>query len=109
MSSSFVAQIMAPGGGIHLVPFTRGVVFCLFLTTTTVFIQGVARLHMGILSLLSVGFYIALGIFQKEYKKFLNRDDGVFDPAAKKSSSSSGSSGSSGAGSTRVSKAKRED
>lgn len=68
---------MSPGGGILLIPFTRAVVCCLFLTTSTVFVMGVARVHMFILSLLSVGFYFALGMFQREYSSFLNNDQAV--------------------------------
>mmetsp|Transcript_11656 Transcript_11656/g.13704 ORF Transcript_11656/g.13704 Transcript_11656/m.13704 type:complete len:109 (+) Transcript_11656:130-456(+) len=70
-SSNFFAQIMAPGGGIILIPFTRGVILCLFLLTVTVFIWGVARVNMAILGFLSLGMYIALGVFQTEYKKVM--------------------------------------
>ena len=66
--SSLFAQLMAPGGGVTLVPFTRGVCCCLFATTMTVFILGVARIHMGILSFLSAGMWVSLGVFQKEYE-----------------------------------------
>ncbi len=78
-SDSFVAQIMSPGGGIILIPFTKAVVICLFLTTATVFCLGVARIHMFILSVLSIGFYFALGKFQREYQAFLDRDETVRD------------------------------
>ena len=78
-SQNFVTQIMSPGGGILLIPFTRAVIICLFLTTFTVFVLGVARVHMFILSALSIGFYFALGKFEREYRAFLNRDvDRVF-------------------------------
>ena len=36
--------------------------------------MGVARIHMFILSVLSIGFYFALGVFQREYQKFLDHD-----------------------------------
>eukprot|EP01083_Nonionella_stella_P121411 364753_1 len=92
---------MAPGGGILLVPFTRGVVCCLFLTTSTVFCLGVARIHMFILSVLSVGFFFALGLFQKEYKKLIDKheDVTVAAPISTKKSTRAPT----------VSKAKRED
>ena len=70
-SNSLFAQIMAPGGGVILIPFTRCVIMCLFILTVTVFIWGVARIHMAILGFLSLGMWIALGVFQKEYEKLL--------------------------------------
>lgn len=66
-SNTMFAQLMAPGGAIQLIPFTRGVMVCLFLLTVTVFIWGVARVHMAILGVLSLGMYIVLGVFQTEY------------------------------------------
>ena len=69
--ASFIQQILAPGGGIALIPFTRVVICCLFLTTSTVFVIGVARIHMFILSFLSAGMYFSLGFYQKEYSKFM--------------------------------------
>ena len=68
-SDSLFAKIMAPGGGMILVPFTRGVTICLFLVTFSVFLVGTARIHMAIMSVLSLGMWIALGIFEKEYSK----------------------------------------
>jgi len=58
-----------------LIPFTRAVILCLLLTTVTVFIMGVARIHMFILSVLSAGMWFALGLFQKEFSKVMNRDE----------------------------------
>ncbi len=66
-NGSFIAQVMAPGGGILLIPFTRAVIACLFVVTTTTFVMGVARIHMFILSFLSAGMWISLGVFQKAY------------------------------------------
>ena len=80
--------------------------------------MGVARLHMFILSILSIGFYFALGVFQREYQKFLDCNDDGGDDKKKKSlnggnhsSSEKNVKRSSLEGSTRrnVSKAKRED
>ncbi len=112
-SENFITTIMSPGGGVHLIPFTRLIICCLFLTTSTVFLMGVARIHMFILSALSVGFYFALGVFQREYTKFLDGDSSSSKNVetvrnkggenAKKSSSSTSSSR------RNVLKAKRED
>lgn len=85
---TFLSQIMAPGGGIHLVPFTRAVILCLCVTTTTVFLMGVARIHMFILSILGIGMYYALGIFQKEYSAFIMKDMGTTSKTQPKEQSS---------------------
>jgi len=69
MSGGFIQQILSPGGGFLLIPFTRAVICCLFLTTVSVFALGVARIHMFILSFLSAGMWFALGLFQREYSK----------------------------------------
>jgi hypothetical protein len=68
---------MAPGGAIHLVPFTRAVILCLCGTTSTVFLMGVARIHMFILSFLGLGMYYALGVFQKEYSALMMKNIGT--------------------------------
>eukprot|EP01083_Nonionella_stella_P077042 210183_1 len=62
---SFIAKILSPGGGILLIPFTRFVLACLFVVTTTVLVVGVARIHMFILSFLSAGMWISLGYFTR--------------------------------------------
>jgi hypothetical protein len=69
MSGGFIQQILSPGGGFLLIPFTRAVLCCLFFTTVSVFARGVARIHMFILSFLSAGMWFSLGLFQKEYSK----------------------------------------
>lgn len=76
-NTTFIQQIMSPGGGVLLIPFTRAVIFCLALTTTTVFILGVARIHMFILTFLSVGMWFALGIFEREFSKIMSRAEGI--------------------------------
>ena len=53
--TSFVSQVMSPGGGVMLLPFVRLVIIFLLLLTLTAAIVGVARIHMIILSLLSAG------------------------------------------------------
>ena len=68
---SFAAQILQPGGGILLIPFIRTVITCLFLTTITAFIIGVARIHMAILSCLAGGLLLSISFFMSEYDKVL--------------------------------------
>ncbi len=55
-----------------LIPFTRAVILCLLITTVTVFLMGIARIHMFILSVLSGGMWFALGIFEREFSKVIN-------------------------------------
>lgn len=116
--SSFMAQIMEPGGGVLLLPvrflvlsyargascllshtarehmllvsqsfhthtrsssplqFVKIVVSLLLLTTLTIFVAGIARIHMAILSFLSAGLLLSLTVFEKEYKKLqASRED----------------------------------
>lgn len=75
-SSSFVSQIMQPGGGVMLLPFVRLVIGCLLLLTMGAFIAGVARIHMAVLSVLSGGLLISLSFFESEYKKAQRRIHG---------------------------------
>lgn len=66
---SFVQQILAPGGGILLIPFIRSVIMCLFMTTVTAFLCGVARIHMAILSVLAGGLLLSISFFMSEFEK----------------------------------------
>ena len=66
---SFVSDIMAPGGGILLLPFIRAVVGLLLVCTTATFIAGVARVHMAILSFLSAGLLFSLQMFETAYNR----------------------------------------
>jgi hypothetical protein len=59
-SSSLVSQILAPGGGVMLLPFVRLVIGGLLLLTSSAAVLGVARIHMVILSFLSAGTFQAL-------------------------------------------------
>jgi hypothetical protein len=68
---SFVSQILQPGGGILLIPFIRTVILCLFATTVTAFLCGVARVHMAILSCLGGGLLLSISFFMNEYDKVL--------------------------------------
>lgn len=52
-----------------LIPFIRFVIVLLMLTTSTTFVFGVARLHMGILTVLSGGLLLSISFFESEYKK----------------------------------------
>jgi len=67
--ASFVSQLMSPGGGMMLIPFIRLVIVLLMLTTSTTFVFGVARIHMGILTVLSGGLLLSISFFENEYKK----------------------------------------
>jgi hypothetical protein len=67
--SSFMAQVMQPGGGVMLLPFVRGVIGLLLVLTLIGFSVGVARIHMAILSFLSAGLLVSLSMFESEYKK----------------------------------------
>ncbi|GKY99062.1 hypothetical protein MPSEU_000861900 [Mayamaea pseudoterrestris] len=67
--SSFVSQVMSPGGGVMLLPFVRVVIVILLLLTFSAAVVGVARVHMVILSMLSAGLLISLSFFESEYNK----------------------------------------
>eukprot|EP00977_Amphora_coffeiformis_P001540 scaffold296_cov102-Amphora_coffeaeformis.AAC.28 len=69
MSSSFVAQIMQPGGGVMLLPFVRFVIGILLVLTIAGAIVDFARIHMVILAFLSGGLLISLSFFESEFKK----------------------------------------
>mmetsp|Transcript_3896 Transcript_3896/g.4653 ORF Transcript_3896/g.4653 Transcript_3896/m.4653 type:complete len:94 (+) Transcript_3896:98-379(+) len=66
---SFVTQLMAPGGGVMLLPFVKIVIGCLLLVTLSAFAAGVARIHMAILSFLSGGLLFSLYFFEIQYAK----------------------------------------
>jgi ER protein Pkr1 len=70
--SSFIAQVMEPGGGLMLLPFVRFVIGCLLCLTIVAAIFDVARIHMIILSILSSGLFISLHWFENEFKKVRN-------------------------------------
>ena len=75
---SFVKNLLAPGGGVALIPFIRYTIGCLLLVCMAAFVSGVARIHMAILSFLSGGLLISLSFFQSEYEKMQrNRGGGV--------------------------------
>mmetsp|Transcript_20001 Transcript_20001/g.30276 ORF Transcript_20001/g.30276 Transcript_20001/m.30276 type:complete len:93 (+) Transcript_20001:169-447(+) len=66
---SLFTEVLKPGGGILLIPFIRTVISCLFMTTVTAFICGVARMHMAILSFLAGGLLWSISFFMGEYEK----------------------------------------
>jgi hypothetical protein len=74
--TSFIAQIMEPGGGIILLPFVRLVIALLLVLTTTAAVVGLARIHMIILAFLSAGLLISLSFFESEFKKMQRARDG---------------------------------
>lgn len=69
MSTSFVAQIMQPGGGVMLLPFVRFVIGLLLVLTIAGAIVDFARIHMVILAFLSGGLLVSLSFFESEFKK----------------------------------------
>ena len=69
MSTSFVSQIMQPGGGVMLLPFVRFVIGILLVLTVIAALVDVARIHMVILSFLSGGLLVSLSFFESEFKK----------------------------------------
>lgn len=84
MSSSFISQVMQPGGGVMLLPLVRGVIGVLLVLTLAGFLSGVARIHMAVLSFLGAGLLFSLSMFESEFKRLQSRQ----------SSSSSSSSSS---------------
>lgn len=71
---------------LTLLQFVKIVVSLLLLTTLTIFVAGIARIHMAILSFLSAGLLLSLSLFEKEYKKVVaSRED---EPGAAPVSSS---------------------
>mmetsp|Transcript_30733 Transcript_30733/g.45490 ORF Transcript_30733/g.45490 Transcript_30733/m.45490 type:complete len:99 (+) Transcript_30733:110-406(+) len=93
-SSSLMSQLLAPGGGIVLIPFIRIVIGCLMLTCMCAFGMGIARIHMIALSILSAGLLGSLSFFESEYNKLKSRRGG--------NSTSTGSSSDGTAGKTQT-------
>lgn len=108
MAGGFIQQILSPGGGLMLIPFTRAVICCLFLTTFSVFLIGVARVHMLILSFLSGGMWFALGYFEKAYKNAMHQGT-VPDATKSQSGSNNDVATKRTTNARRISKGKRED
>lgn len=67
--SSFVSQVMQPGGGVMLLPFVRIVIALLLVLTLAGFLAGIARIHMAILSFLGAGLLFSLSMFESEFKR----------------------------------------
>jgi len=68
--------------------FVKIVVSLLLLTTLTIFVAGVARIHMAILSFLSAGLLFSLSMFESEYKKVAANREGADEPAPASNGSS---------------------
>jgi len=73
MGESFISKILAPGGGVALIPFIRYVISFLVLICGTAFVCDVARIHMAVLIFLSVGLLISLQFFEKEFARISGR------------------------------------
>jgi uncharacterized protein involved in cysteine biosynthesis len=74
---AFISDIMAPGGGILLLPFVRIVISILLVCTLTTFVVGVARIHMAILSFLSAGLLFSLHMFETAYNNIKSKSDNI--------------------------------
>ena len=79
---SFVKNLLAPGGGVALIPFIRYTIGCLLLVCMAAFVSGVARIHMAILSFLSGGLLVSLSFFQSEYEKMQRSRGGASGAAS---------------------------
>ena len=89
--SSFVSEVLQPGGGVLLLPFVRLVIGFLLMLTTGAFFAGVARIHMAVLSVLSGGLLLSLSFFESEYKKAKMRSEyGGKTPTTTQNTSSDG-------------------
>jgi hypothetical protein len=72
---SFISDVMAPGGGVLLLPFVRVVIAMLLVCTIATFLAGVARIHMAILSFLSAGLLFSLHMFENAYNNLKQRSE----------------------------------
>lgn len=83
---SFISEVMAPGGGIKLLPFVRVVVGLLLVCAIGIFIAGIARIHMAILTFLSSGLLFSLQMFETAYNDASGRNEGTVRASAPTSS-----------------------
>ena len=67
--TSMIQEIMAPGGGVMLIPFVRVVISILLVLTIMGFVADVARIHMVVLGFLSAGLLLSLSMFEREFNK----------------------------------------
>ncbi|KAL3782249.1 hypothetical protein HJC23_000312 [Cyclotella cryptica] len=88
--SSFISELLKPGGGIALIPFIRMTIATLLIMVVLMFIAGVARIHMAVLAFLSVGLLISISWFEKAWNDVQSKRGG-----------STGADSSIGAGSRR--------
>ena len=83
-----IQEIMAPGGGVMLIPFVRIVIAILLVMTIMGFVANVARIHMVVLGFLSTGLLVSLSMFEREFNKVKNRGAPSSSNATSKSSNS---------------------
>ncbi|KAL7513097.1 hypothetical protein ACHAXN_010155 [Cyclotella atomus] len=86
--SSFISDLLKPGGGIALIPFIRMTIVALLIMVILMGIAGVARIHMAVLAFLSVGLLISISWFEKAWDEV----------QSKRGSSATGSGGVANAG-----------
>jgi len=94
MSSSFVSQIMQPGGGVMLLPFVRFVIGLLLVLTIAGAIVNFARIHMIILAFLSGGLLVSLSFFESEFKKVRSSREGNTSTTTTNTSTTTGKASS---------------
>jgi len=68
-----ISEIMAPGGGVMLIPFVRVVISILLVLCIMGFVADVARIHMVVLGFLSSGLLLSLAMFEREFNKVKNK------------------------------------
>ena len=71
---SFIADVLAPGGAILLIPYIRMVIGSLLMTTLTAFCMGIARGHMAILSFLAGGLLLSISFFLNTFESVQKRN-----------------------------------
>jgi len=80
-----ISEIMAPGGGVMLIPFVRVVISILLVMCIMGFVADVARIHMVVLGFLSSGLLLSLAMFEREFNKVKNKGSPATVAAASKS------------------------
>eukprot|EP01082_Thalassiosira_pseudonana_P002287 g2050.t1 g2050 contig11:612374-613105(-) len=65
--SSFISELLKPGGGIALIPFIRMTIATLLLMVVIMFIADIARIHMVILAFLAGGLLASISWFEKAW------------------------------------------
>ena len=62
--STFLSNLLSPGSSEALVPYTKGVTYIIVLVCSVCFYLGIARIHMVVMSLLSIGLACSLNYLE---------------------------------------------